>query len=219
ALAIDPQTPATLYAGTNRYNGFNGGSVLVKSTDGGGSWSAVNTGLPNYPYYPDHPYYPVTGVYPLAIDPHAPTTLSLCRDRWRRRIQEHSWRWQFGLRAHRPDRVSPDGRGHRPPDAGHALRGDKCRRIQEHQWRGELERHRPDQSQRVRLGYRPPDAGYALCGDPLLQRLLRRRVQEHQWRGELERHRPERRSAWPGHRPPDADHAVCGDRLWRSQEH
>src|SRR5207245_2391393 len=74
-LAIDPQTPATLYAGTNRYNGFNGGSVLVKSTDGGGSWSAVNTGLPNYPYYPDHPYYPVTGVYPLAIDPHAPTTL------------------------------------------------------------------------------------------------------------------------------------------------
>src|SRR5437667_448603 len=38
ALAIDPQTPTTLYASSS------GGSVF-KSTDGGGNWSAVNTGL------------------------------------------------------------------------------------------------------------------------------------------------------------------------------
>ena len=40
ALAIDPLTPTTLYAGT-----YGGG--VFKSTDGGASWSAVNTGLTN----------------------------------------------------------------------------------------------------------------------------------------------------------------------------
>ncbi len=38
ALAIDPATPSTLYAGTD------GGGVF-KSTNGGGNWSAFNTGL------------------------------------------------------------------------------------------------------------------------------------------------------------------------------
>src|SRR3989442_10459591 len=38
ALAIDPQTPTTLYAGTS-------GHGVFKSTDAGGTWSAVNTGL------------------------------------------------------------------------------------------------------------------------------------------------------------------------------
>jgi hypothetical protein len=51
ALAIDPQTPTTLYAGTE--------SGMYKSTDGGGTWD--NTGLVS-----------VTG---LAIDPQTPTTL------------------------------------------------------------------------------------------------------------------------------------------------
>ena len=37
ALAIDPHDPSTLYAGT-----YGGG--VFKSTNGGGSWSAVNTG-------------------------------------------------------------------------------------------------------------------------------------------------------------------------------
>src|SRR6266513_354651 len=40
ALAIDPVTPTTLYASTYR-------SGVFKSTNGGESWSAVNTGLPN----------------------------------------------------------------------------------------------------------------------------------------------------------------------------
>jgi hypothetical protein len=52
ALAIDPTTPATLYAGTD-------GGGVSKSTDAGGTWAAANTGL-EYPY----PY-----VSALAIDP------------------------------------------------------------------------------------------------------------------------------------------------------
>ena len=56
ALAIDPATPSTLYAGTD------GGGVF-KSTNGGAAWSAVNTGLTN------------TDVHALAIDPATPSTL------------------------------------------------------------------------------------------------------------------------------------------------
>jgi hypothetical protein len=56
ALAIDPATPTTLYAGT-----WGGG--VFKSTNGGTNWSAVNTGLTN------------TYVWALAIDPATPTTL------------------------------------------------------------------------------------------------------------------------------------------------
>src|SRR5438105_5467047 len=56
ALAIDPMTPGVLYAAA-------GGGVF-KSTNGGASWSAVNTGLPNSSY-----------VSVLAIDPQTPATL------------------------------------------------------------------------------------------------------------------------------------------------
>jgi Divergent InlB B-repeat domain len=56
ALAIDPLTPTTLYAGTE-------GSGVFQSTDGGSSWRAVNAGLTN-------PF-----VTALAIDPLTPTTL------------------------------------------------------------------------------------------------------------------------------------------------
>lgn len=55
ALAIDPVTPATLYAGTE--------SGVFKSTDGGGSWSAFNAGL-TAPY-----------VYALTVDPVTPAIL------------------------------------------------------------------------------------------------------------------------------------------------
>ena len=55
ALAIDPATPTTLYAGT-----WGG---VFKSTNGGTNWSAVNTGLTN------------TYVRALAIDPATPATL------------------------------------------------------------------------------------------------------------------------------------------------
>ena len=56
SLAIDPQTPATLYAGTDL-----GG--LFKSSNGGDSWSAVNTGLTS------------SRVYALALDPIDPGTI------------------------------------------------------------------------------------------------------------------------------------------------
>jgi photosystem II stability/assembly factor-like uncharacterized protein len=56
ALAIDPSTPATLYAGT-----FFGG--VFKSTNGGTSWTAINSGLT------------ITSVYALAIDPSTPAML------------------------------------------------------------------------------------------------------------------------------------------------
>jgi len=54
AMAINPTTPTTLYAGT-----YGGG--VFKSTDGGATWSAVNTGLTN------------KSVRALAIDPTPPT--------------------------------------------------------------------------------------------------------------------------------------------------
>ena len=83
ALAIDPATPATLYAGTD------GG--VFKSTNGGGNWSAVNTGLTN------------TMVYALAIDPATPTTLYA--GTWQRRVQEHERRRELERGQHRPDRL------------------------------------------------------------------------------------------------------------------
>jgi photosystem II stability/assembly factor-like uncharacterized protein len=56
ALAINPTTPTTLYAGTH-----HGG--VFESTNGGSSWNAVNTGLTD------------TSVLALAINPTTPTTL------------------------------------------------------------------------------------------------------------------------------------------------
>ena len=55
ALAIDPNNPNTLYAGS--------GSGVFRSTNGGGSWSAANDGLPDY------------SVRALAIDPIDPNTI------------------------------------------------------------------------------------------------------------------------------------------------
>jgi hypothetical protein len=62
ALAIDPQNPTTVYAGTS-----NGGGVF-KSSNGGASWSAVNTGLTAW------------RVQALAIDPQSPTTVYVAND-------------------------------------------------------------------------------------------------------------------------------------------
>jgi photosystem II stability/assembly factor-like uncharacterized protein len=55
ALVIDPVTPSILYAGTD------GG--LFKSTNGGESWNAINSGLGDY------------DILDLAIDPVTPTTI------------------------------------------------------------------------------------------------------------------------------------------------
>jgi photosystem II stability/assembly factor-like uncharacterized protein len=55
ALVVDPQTPAIVYAGTN--------VGVFKTTDGGGFWSASNTGLTDLV------------VIALAVDPQTPATL------------------------------------------------------------------------------------------------------------------------------------------------
>ena len=55
ATAIDPQTPATLYAGTDL--------GVFKSSDGGGSWTAINNSLTNL------------HVRALAVDPQTPAVL------------------------------------------------------------------------------------------------------------------------------------------------
>ncbi len=59
ALAINPQTPDTLYAGT-------GGGGVFKSTDGGTNWTAMNNGFTN-----TTDFY----VWVLAINPQTPDTL------------------------------------------------------------------------------------------------------------------------------------------------
>jgi photosystem II stability/assembly factor-like uncharacterized protein len=56
ALAIDPHTPSTAFAGTQ-------GSGILKSTDSGANWAPANFGLPT-------PY-----IFALAIDPLTPSTL------------------------------------------------------------------------------------------------------------------------------------------------
>jgi photosystem II stability/assembly factor-like uncharacterized protein len=61
SLAIDPSSPATLYAGTS-----NGGGGVFKSTNAGESWTAVNVGLSQVAH---------SFVNALAIDPSQPSTL------------------------------------------------------------------------------------------------------------------------------------------------
>ena len=56
ALAVDPTNPAILYAGTSRKGIFT-------TTDGGQSWSAINTGLTSL------------GISELVVDPTNPATL------------------------------------------------------------------------------------------------------------------------------------------------
>ena len=58
ALALDPQTPTTLYACTLE-------SGVFKSIDGGGSWQPVNAGLTDKLKF----------IQELAIDPQTPATL------------------------------------------------------------------------------------------------------------------------------------------------
>jgi hypothetical protein len=60
-LAIDPTTPNTLYATSHFF-----GSVVYKSTNGGGNWNPINNGLPIGPEFNS-----------IVIDPTAPSTLYL----------------------------------------------------------------------------------------------------------------------------------------------
>ena len=62
ALAINPATPNTLYAGAYDVTGKYDGGVF-KSENGGGIWIPINNGLTN------------TNISALAIDPKTPATL------------------------------------------------------------------------------------------------------------------------------------------------
>ena len=76
ALAIDPQNPNVLYAGTGNYCGCTDdppGSGVWKSTDGGTSWGTANSGLPSFPPGPYSLGFPA--VVSLAIDPLNPSTV------------------------------------------------------------------------------------------------------------------------------------------------
>jgi len=112
ALAVNPQTPTTLYLGTCCYYGTTGVGVL-KSTDGGGSWSAVNAGLMN------------RDIFTLAIDPQTPTTLYpvaflhqgiLSGGVFKSADGGGSWSLQ-----RRPDGSECPGPSHRPADPDHPL--------------------------------------------------------------------------------------------------
>ncbi len=62
ALAIDPKTPTTLYAGI--YATTGGTPLVYKSTNGGVDWVASSSGLPG-----------AQGIFDLAVDPKTPSTL------------------------------------------------------------------------------------------------------------------------------------------------
>src|SRR5262249_55745963 len=63
-IAIDPKTPSTIYATTSTiHNGVSTGTTLIKSIDGGSSWSGASQGLP------------AGSILALAIDPVNPSNL------------------------------------------------------------------------------------------------------------------------------------------------
>ena len=163
ALAVDPVTPATVYAGTN------GGGVF-KSVNGGGSWTAVSAGLttPYVRVLAIDPFTPATvyvgtaasGVFKsvngggswtavntgltnlnvnvLAVDPHTPATVYAGTDRGRS-VQERQRGWKLGRGQHRSDEPERLCRGDRSGHAGDGVRRDDQRALQERQRRGELD--------------------------------------------------------------------------------
>jgi photosystem II stability/assembly factor-like uncharacterized protein len=63
-LVVDPRHPATVYAGSNGGDSQEPGDGVFKSTNGGRTWRAMNTGLGRQ-----------VSVDALAIDPQMPATL------------------------------------------------------------------------------------------------------------------------------------------------
>ena len=128
ALAINPVNTNTLYAGT-------GGGGVFKSTNGGDTWSAVNTGLTSF------------FVQALAINPNTPR-YAICRNTRRWRIQKHEWRGYMVCCEHRPEQPQCSSLSHKSCNPEHAIcRDTRWWRIQKHEWRGYMgcSQHRPDQ--------------------------------------------------------------------------
>ena len=208
ALAVDPNTPTTLYAGT-----YGGG--MFKSTDGGATWSPVNNGLTNKSVWalaiasttPASTTYAGTyggvfkstnggaswsavnsgltntAVFALAIDPTDSNTLyagTYGGGVFKSINGGTTWSVaNTGLTNKSVRALAID-----PTPPQHALRRDEWRRVQEHGRRRELERCQqwPDRHLYSLPGAGPGDTEHALCRD-----FGRRRVQEHGWRRDLER--------------------------------
>src|SRR3989454_748999 len=167
ALAVDPQTPTTLYAGTTSAGVF-------KSTDGGTHWRAVNAGLG------------ATTVRALAIDPQ--TASALYAATWGGGVfksTDGGANWSgisSGLIDPYVVRVSAIAAmaiNPHPPLCGHLRR-----RLQEHGRRRQLERRQrgAERDQCARSGHR--SSGFH---HPLRRNQRRRRLQkQRRWR-QLER--------------------------------
>ena len=154
-----PQTPTTLYAGTAR--GTPGGGVF-KSTDGGASWSPVNTGLT----------YTSLHVPALALDPTTPTTLYAGTDDGVFKSTDGGGSWSpvnTGLTCGALSHLQRRRPRPRPHDPDHPLRGDdEWRRLQEHGRGRELEpgEHGAAESRHCRRPRpRPHDPDHPLRGD------------------------------------------------------
>jgi photosystem II stability/assembly factor-like uncharacterized protein len=76
-IAIDPQQPATLYAGTDR--------GVYKSTDAGGSWSAANNGFPEK----------YIRIWCLAIDPVQTSIIYAATDKGVYRSLDGGGNWEL----------------------------------------------------------------------------------------------------------------------------
>ncbi len=78
ALAIDPTNPNVIYAGTGEskvasYTGSYYGAGLLKSADGGATWTVIAG--PAAPAGPHHPVFLYAGFSRIAIDPVTPSTI------------------------------------------------------------------------------------------------------------------------------------------------
>ncbi len=120
ALAINPTAPQTLFAGTSE--------GVLKSTDGGRTWTAADTGLPD------------TGVTTMAIDPAAPQTLYAGTDSsgvFKSTDGGNSWSPANSGLPGSPG-ICPC---HRPCVYGDALRRDGAGDLQEYRRRRQLDFH------------------------------------------------------------------------------
>jgi len=76
ALAVDPKTPTTIYAGSTNFHGSGAG--IFKSVNGGRNWTAINNGLSsglNLDLFDGVGLSGNLAIAALAIDPVTPTTL------------------------------------------------------------------------------------------------------------------------------------------------
>jgi hypothetical protein len=85
ALAVDPTSPATVYAGTR--------AGIFRSHDSGRTWAAASAGLTNLD---------VTALAVGTRDARS-TRHALRRDIWRRDLQVHRLRQHLDSRQHGPD--------------------------------------------------------------------------------------------------------------------